>query len=234
MRVSILQHVPFEGFGRIGEWLDHHAASVRLHYLYAGAQPPAVDDFDLLIVLGGPMSVHDEAEHPWLVAEKALIRAALDAGRRVLGICLGAQLLAQALGAEVRQGVAEIGWWPLEKHLRAAESPLGRMLPQRLMAMHWHGETFDLPAGAIPLYGSAACANQGFVWQERAIGLQCHLESTPESIQALLDACPQDLERKGAVEDAAAIRAGFPHCSAMAPTLLRLLNYLTGPHAALT
>ncbi|MCY1287498.1 Glutamine amidotransferase class-I [compost metagenome] len=234
MRVSILQHVPFEGCGRIGEWLDRHAAAVRLHHLYAGAPLPAVDDFDLLIVLGGPMSVHDEDQYPWLAAEKALIRAALDAGRRVLGICLGAQLLAVALGADVRPGVAEIGWWPLEKHPRADESPLGRMLPQRLMAMHWHGETFDLPAGAIPLYGSAACANQGFVWQERAIGLQCHLESTPESIQALLDACPQDLERDGAVEDAAAIRAGFPHCSAMAPTLLRLLNYLTGPHAALT
>ena len=90
------------------------------------------------------------------------------------------------------------------------------------------------PAEAIPLYGSATCANQGFVWKERAIGLQCHLESTPDSIEAMLQACAADLELPGSVEDAVAIRDGFPHCSALAPTLFRLLDYLTGPHASLT
>lgn len=108
------------------------------------------------------------------------------------------------------------------------------MLPQRLLALHWHGETFGLPDGAIPLYGSTACTNQGFVWREHAIALQCHLESTPESIEALLQACPEDLARPGSVEDAAAIRDGYPQCSALAPTLFRLLDYLTGPHAVLT
>ncbi|WP_374979664.1 type 1 glutamine amidotransferase [Pseudomonas solani] len=234
MRVAILQHVPFEGIGRIAQWLDLRSAQVRGHDLYADCPLPQLDDFELLIVMGGPMSVHDEAVLPWLVGEKALIRAALEGGKRVLGICLGAQLLAEALGAQVRPGEAEIGWWPMEKHALAEHSPLGRMLPQRLMAMHWHGETFDLPAGSIPLYGSAACANQGFVWQERAIGLQCHLESTPESIHALLEACPEDLALGGSVESAAAIRDGYPHCSALTPTLFRLLDYLTGPHAVLT
>ncbi|WP_330114816.1 type 1 glutamine amidotransferase [Pseudomonas sp. JS3066] len=234
MRVAILQHAPFEGPGRIQHWLDLRAAQVRMYSLYADALLPSPDDLDLLIVMGGPMSVHDEAELPWLKAEKKLIRKALDAGKRVLGICLGGQLLAQALGAVVRKGEAEIGWWPMEKHLEADRTPLGRMLPQRLLAMHWHGETFDLPSGAIPLYGSAACANQGFVWEERAIGLQCHLESTPESIEAMLEACAADLELSGSVEDASAIRDGIPHCSALAPTLFRLLDYLTGPHAALT
>lgn len=234
MRVAILQHVPFEGPGRISQWLELREAQVRTFALYANARLPRTGDFDLLIVLGGPMSVHDEADLPWLKAEKQLIRKALDAGKRVLGICLGGQLLAEGLGAEVRKGEAEIGWWPMEKHPQAERSPLGRMLPQRLLAMHWHGETFDLPQGAIPLYGSAACANQGFVWEERAIGLQCHLESTPESIEALLEACPEDLRMSGSVEDAAAIRDGYPHCSALAPTLFRLLDYLTGPHAVLT
>ncbi|GLZ84847.1 GMP synthase [Metapseudomonas resinovorans] len=234
MRVAILQHAPFEGPGRIQQWLDLRAARVRVHNLYAEVGLPGPDDFDLLIVMGGPMSVHDEAELPWLKAEKMLIRKALDAGKRVLGICLGGQLLAQALGAEVRKGEAEIGWWPMEKRAEADHSPLGRMLPQRLLAMHWHGETFDLPPRAIPLYGSAACANQGFILGERAIGLQCHLESTPESIEAMLEACATDLELPGSVEDATAIRDGFPHCSALAPTLFRLLDYLTGPHASLT
>lgn len=234
MHVAILQHAPFEGLGRIRQWLDLRAARVMTYPLYANARLPRVDDLDLLIVMGGPMSVHDEAELPWLKAEKRLIRKALDADKRVLGICLGGQLLAQALGADVRKGEAEIGWWPMEKHAGADQSPLGRMLPQRLLAMHWHGETFDLPRGAIPLYGSVACANQGFVWEERAIGLQCHLESTPDSIEAMLLACADDLESPGSVEEAAAIRDGYPHCSALAPTLFRLLDYLTGPHAALT
>lgn len=194
MRALVLQHVPFEGSARIGDWIGRHCEHEHVCYLYADAHLPALDSFDLLVVMGGPMSVHDEAQYPWLVAEKRLIRAALDAGKKVLGICLGAQLLAQALGAAVRPGrQAEIGWWPLHRYSQALGSPLGERLPERLMAFHWHGETFDLPAGSVPLYGSAACANQGFIWNEQAIGLQCHLESTAESIEALLDACPQDL-----------------------------------------
>ncbi|PXB95665.1 GMP synthase, partial [Pseudomonas aeruginosa] len=139
----------------------------------------------------------------------------------------GAQLLAQALGAAVRPGrQAEIGWWPLHRYSQALGSPLGERLPERLMAFHWHGETFDLPAGSVPLYGSAACANQGFIWNEQAIGLQCHLESTAESIEALLDACPQDLQREGAVQSAGRIRQGVAHCREVAPVLFLLLDYL--------
>ena len=179
MRALVLQHVPFEGSARIGDWIGRHCEHEHVCYLYADAHLPALDSFDLLVVMGGPMSVHDEAQYPWLVAEKRLIRAALDAGKKVLGICLGAQLLAQALGAAVRPGrQAEIGWWPLHRYSQALGSPLGERLPERLMAFHWHGETFDLPAGSVPLYGSAACANQGFIWNEQAIGLQCHLAST--------------------------------------------------------
>ncbi|WP_263144444.1 type 1 glutamine amidotransferase [Pseudomonas sp. RIT-PI-AD] len=235
MRVAILQHVPFEGPGRIAQWLELRPVQARLYPLYADPELPALDEFDLLIVLGGPMSVHDEVEWPWMSAEKRLIHQALMARKRLLGICLGGQLLAEALGAQVQVAEqAEIGWWPLEKRPEAAGSPLGRMLPQRLMALHWHGETFDLPAHAIPLFGSEACVNQGFVWSERAVGLQCHLESTPESLEQLLDACPEDMQRQGAVQDRASIRDGMPHCGSMAPTLFRLLDYLTGPHASLT
>jgi len=235
MRVSILQHVAFEGPAQIGQWLDQRNLLARVHHLYAGDALPVLDDFDLLVVMGGPMSVHDEAEHPWLVAEKRLLRAALDAGKRVLGICLGGQLLAEALGGEVRVAdTAEIGWHPIEQHTEASQSPLGRMLPQRLMAMHWHGETFSLPAGAIPLYHSAACALQGFVWNERAVALQCHLESSPTSIEQLLAACPHDLQRPGAEQDAATIQAGSAHCASLGASLFRLLDYLSGPHAHLT
>ncbi|MDG9926593.1 MULTISPECIES: type 1 glutamine amidotransferase [unclassified Pseudomonas] len=235
MRIAILQHVAFEGPAQIGQWLDRRGLLARVHHLYAGDALPRPEDFDLLVIMGGPMSVHDETEYPWLAAEKRLLREALAAGKRVLGICLGGQLLAEALGGEVRVAdTAEIGWHLIEQHAEARRSPLGRMLPQRLMAMHWHGETFSLPAGAIPLYHSAACALQGFVWEERAVALQCHLESSPASIEALIAACPEDLEHPGAVQDAATIQAGSAHCASLKASLFRLLDYLSGPHAHLT
>src|SRR5690606_28541209 len=130
MRVAILQHVAFEGPAQIGLWLDERGLQARVYQLYAGDALPALDDFDLLLVLGGPMSVHDEAEYPWLAAEKHLLRAALAAGKRALGICLGGQLLAEALGAGVRVAEqAEIGWHLIEQHPDARRSPVGRMLP---------------------------------------------------------------------------------------------------------
>ncbi|MBC2654474.1 type 1 glutamine amidotransferase [Pseudomonas sp. MSSRFD41] len=236
MRVLILQHSAAAGPGRINQWLLERATSVHICHLHAQARLPRLDSFDLLILLGGPMSVHDEIQAPWLVAEKRLLRKALSAGKRVLGIGLGGQLLAQALGARVRPCAAsEIGWWPVEKYPSAQDSPLGLALPERLMAFHWHGESFDLPKGALPLYRSAACANQGFIWQERAIGLQCLLQSDLQSIEALLQSRPQgwlSAEQDAGpetVEDRQAIIAGIPHCSGLAPTLFRMLDYLSGP-----
>lgn len=233
-RIAILQHVAFEGPARIADWLALRNLPARTHHLYAGDALPQLHDFDLLILLGGPMNIDEEHLHPWLGAEKRLLREALAAGKRVLGICLGGQLLADALGARVAaMGQAEIGWWPLEKYADSRHSPLGRMLPQRLMALHWHAQAFGLPQEAIALYGSAACRWQGFVWKERAVALQCHLESTPESVEALLAHAGEDLRMAGAVQDAAGIREGCDHCRSPGMPLYRLLDYLSGPHAAL-
>ncbi|NBF13029.1 type 1 glutamine amidotransferase [Pseudomonas sp. Fl4BN1] len=240
MRVLILQHSSAAGPGRINQWLLERASAVHICHLYAQARLPRLDSFDLLIALGGPMSVHDEAQTPWLVAEKRLLRKALSAGKRVLGIGLGGQLLAQVLGAQVRPSATrEIGWWPVEKYPNAQDSPLGLALPERLMAFHWHGESFDLPKGALPLYRSAACVHQGFIWQERAIALQCLLQSDLQSIEALLQTRPQGWlnaehsAKPDSVEDPQAILAGIPHCSGLAPTLFRVLDYLSGPHPTL-
>lgn len=233
-RIAILQHAAFEGPARIADWLALRDLPAQVHHLYAGDALPRLDDFELLVLLGGPMNIDEEYLHPWLGAEKALLREALAAGKRILGICLGGQLLADALGAQVKaMGQAEIGWWPLEKHGDACHSPLGRMLPQRLMALHWHAQAFALPEKAIALYGSAACRWQGFVWEERAVALQCHLESTPDSVDALLSHAAADLRLPGAVQDAASIRDGNDHCRSPGMPLYRLLDYLSGPHAAL-
>lgn len=149
------------------------------------------------------MQVDDTDRYVWLAEEKQLIRDVLDAGKRVLGIGLGGQLLAEALGARIEpMKRPEIGWWPLEKYDESRESPLGRMLPHRLMALHWHTHHFGLPEGAIPLYRSAACGEQGFVWQERAVALQCHMNSTPRSVEALLSHAGTELKRDSTVQDA--------------------------------
>lgn len=192
MRVHFLQHVPYEGLGSLQDWLQRGEHRITATRLYAGDSLPRPDALDLLIVMGGPMGIHDEAEHPWLVAEKRFLDAVLAGNGRVLGICLGAQLLADRLGAAVRPNPEpEIGWFPVRRSPEVATTPLAAALPEELLAFHWHGDTFDLPAGAVPLGSSLACANQGFLYRNRVLGLQYHLEMTAAGAQDLID-CHRD------------------------------------------
>jgi len=199
------QHIPFEGLGRIEPWLLAHGYQIRATRFYAGEPPPDLDSVELLIILGGPMSINDEAAYPWLASEKQFIKNALEGGKPVLGVCLGAQLMAAALGARVyRAPEPEIGWLPIE----SCPSPhVGTFLfPDKIEAFHWHGETFDLPAGARLLARSAACPHQAFQWGQRAIGLQFHLETTPELATALCQHCAHELVAAPYVQSAEAIR----------------------------
>ncbi len=194
MRVHYLQHVEFEGLGSIEPWLLAAGHRITRTRLYAGDRPPASDDFDWLIVMGGPMGANDDATLPWLAAEKRLIREAVDDGKRVLGICLGAQLIAAVLGAEVyRNAEREIGWFEIRRTSHAATHGLGRVLPQRADVFHWHGDTFDLPPGAVALAESDACRNQAFAVGDHVLALQFHLETTPAAAAALIDHCRDEL-----------------------------------------
>jgi GMP synthase-like glutamine amidotransferase len=194
MRIHCLQHVPFEGPAAIANWAADRGHPLAISRLDRGEGLPSPDAFDRLVVMGGPMGVGDEAEHPWLPAEKALLRRSIDAGRSVVGICLGAQLLAEVLGARVYRGAhKEIGWFPIELTDRGPVSPVFAGLPRRLEVFHWHGDTFDLPSGAQRLASSAACLNQAFLHGERVLGLQFHLESTPESVRAIVANCADEL-----------------------------------------
>jgi GMP synthase-like glutamine amidotransferase len=185
MNIAILQHMPHEGPGRIADWALARGHAITTHDLHRGAVLPSPDTFDLLVVLGGAMGVHDVAEYPWLIDERALIKAALAQGRRVLGICLGAQQIAHALGAKVEANdQREVGFWPI--HRTAQDLPL----PEALTVLHWHGDTFELPAHATLLASSAACHHQAFLTADGlALGLQCHLEATPEMVEAF---CHED------------------------------------------
>ncbi len=196
MKVHIFQHVSFEGPGSIDLWLHARQAHVTTTRFYEHDPLPALDDVDLLIIMGGPMSVNDEAALPWLRDEKRFIAEAIRAGKAVLGICLGAQLIASALGARVYPGLQKkIGWFYIvarPQHVGGNGQNLFQ-LPETTRVFHWHGETFTLPDAATRLAGSAACALQAFQYGNRVIGLQCHLETTPADAEALLTHCREEL-----------------------------------------
>lgn len=208
LRVAWLQHVPFEGLGSMQPWLAARGHEVTRVRTYAGDPLPDLDAFDWLIVMGGPMNVDQYDRHPWLATETRFIGAALRAEKRVLGICLGAQLMARALGAGVRPGQKEIGWFDIAMQPDARE-PFFRGFPDRIEVFHWHGDALDLPAGARRAASSPACPNQAFVYGERAVGLQFHMETTPAAARALVEQFPEDLA-PGRYVQAAADMLGQP------------------------
>jgi len=186
MRIHILQHVPFEGPARIAHWARERGHGLAVSHLYAGDPLPELAAFDRLVVMGGPMGVADEAEHSWLRPEKARIADAIAAGRSVVGICLGAQLIAEVLGARVRRNPhKEIGWFPVQLTEAGRGHSLCSGLAEEQTVFHWHGDTFELPAGAVHLARSNGCEHQAFVAEGRVLALQFHLESTPDSVDAI-------------------------------------------------
>jgi GMP synthase-like glutamine amidotransferase len=211
LRVLGLQHIACEHPGAFLDLLDDYVP-VELD---EGEPLPDWRSFDAVLAMGGPMSVNDEAEHPWLRDEKALVREAVAAGVPFLGVCLGSQLLASALGASVFANTAgsEVGLLPVERTTAGLADPVLGGLAEPLVTLQWHGDTFDLPAGAELLATSPLARNQAFRVGDRAYGLQFHLEVTEDQVAewaevpAYRDALRDTLgEEAGAafLEDAAA------------------------------
>ncbi|HZU09640.1 MAG TPA: type 1 glutamine amidotransferase [Pseudacidobacterium sp.] len=228
MRIHYLQHVIFEGPAAIEDWARQKGHTVTGSHLYRGDPLPGVSAFDLLVMMGGPMSVNDEHEHPWLLPEKQLVRKAVQHGRAVFGVCLGAQLIASALGASVYQAPErEIGWFPVR---RVTGERIGALLPQRFTPLHWHGETFDLPAGAVRLAETDAVPNQAFQFGDNVVGLQFHMEATPQSVEMLVENAGQEIqEGQPFQQPPQIIVAQAPEASAaVRPVLWKLLDHLVG------
>ena len=193
MKVHWFQHAPFEGLGLIEEWLVARGHTLSCTRFYADEAPPVNSGgFDWLIVMGGPMNVYQYDAHPWLSSEKHLIREAITAGKRVLGICLGAQLIADVLGGKVyRNCEREIGWFPVRAVSAGVSSAFA--FPDETPVFHWHGDTFSLPPGSLWLAESDGCAHQAFAVGKHVLGLQFHLEMTATGVSGIAQACAGEL-----------------------------------------
>lgn len=230
MRIHSLQHVAFEDTGSIYQDIISQGHTLTTTHWYKGEQPPELKEFDVLIIMGGPMGVYDEDKYPWLATEKAFISASIAAGKKMLGICLGAQLIACVLGAKVTQNShREIGWFPITVNAAAQENPIAHILATHNLAncaevFHWHGDTFALPEGATLIASSAACTNQVYVIAEQIYAFQFHLETTRASAIALIENCAEDLDNSTYVQTAEEILRDTEKFTAINQTMSRVLE----------
>ena len=196
MRIHYLQHVPFEGLGCIESWAksaSHRMSATRFH---VNDPLPDINNFDWLIVLGGPMNIYDDANFSWLTAEKRFLEQAIKHNKTVLGICLGAQLLADVLGANIYANRhKEIGWFNVRKVKSSENSNLASVFPDSIEAFHWHGDTFDIPDSANHLLQSTGCKNQAFTAGDRVLALQFHLEIAKSGAENLIIQCGNDIDK---------------------------------------
>lgn len=228
MHAHYLQHVPFEGLGSIEAWLHNSGFSMSCTRFYEKSSLPKISNIDLLIILGGPMSANDDDKYPWLRLEKKFIRDCLDKGIAILGICLGAQLIAAACGAAIYPHLRkEIGWFPIY----LVDQPTGNIFvfPETLDVFHWHGETFDLPANAHLLASSEACAHQAFQLGSNVLGLQFHLETTPDTAKDMVENCKDEIVEAKYIQRAERILDQSPENYIKINRIMdHILSFLTG------
>jgi GMP synthase (glutamine-hydrolysing) len=230
MNIHWLQHVDFEGLGCIEPWLTRTGHDVTCTRLWAGDGLPATADVDGLIVMGGPMGISDDKQYPWLIAEKAFIKNIIDQNKPVLGICLGAQLIAEVLGSRVwKNEHKEIGFYecrasvPLALNDRDGRSAF---LPDQFFPLHWHGDTFGIPDGAVRLASSEATENQAFVYNDNVLALQFHLETTEQSLLTLYENARDEIADAPFIQTLEEMRPFFPTLGNCNELMFHLLNRL--------
>ncbi|BAY91269.1 MULTISPECIES: type 1 glutamine amidotransferase [unclassified Tolypothrix] len=226
MRIHCLQHVPFEGLASIAQWATQQGHIISATQFYNGDNLPSVDDLDWLIVMGGPMNIYEYDQYPWLKTEKDFIEAAIQKNKVVIGICLGSQLIADVLGSKVYQGrEKEIGWYPITLTPEAHNYSVFASFPQSFNVFHWHGDTFDLPPGAVRIAYSEVCANQAFIYGDQVLGLQFHLESTKESVSQIIENCAAELVSGKYIQKAEEMLARDDDFSKINTFMCQILDY---------
>jgi GMP synthase-like glutamine amidotransferase len=205
MKVLVIQHVSFETPGYFLDIFEEFSGDVNFLNLYE-TKPDLEVDFDVLLIMGGPMNIYEEKKYPWLIEEKEMIKKAISDGKIVIGICLGAQLIADVMGSKIYKNEArEIGWFPVQK----TNSEIFNFLPEYATVFHWHGETFNLPDNCIAFYRSEITENQAFLFDNRVLGLQFHLEMTEKGGRFLCDNCKDEMDGTDFVMSEEEIIEGF-------------------------
>ena len=215
-RAVVIRHVAFEDLGSFAGPLIRNGYGIE--YVEAGPDDlgrPGLAETDLLVVLGGPISAVDDRRYPFLADEVRLLERRLNADRPTLGICLGAQLMARALGSRVYgAGAKEIGWGPLALTEAGGASALRHLAPDKTSVLHWHGDTFDLPRGAVHLASTAVCENQAFGWGAHGLALQFHVEVTAAGLERWFIGHTLEIETTPGVS-VEALRAATAHAAPM-------------------
>lgn len=228
LKIHAIMHVPFEGIGCIQSWIDQKQYQLSYTKIYEQVAFPKTSNFDFLIIMGGPMSVYEEKTFPWLSAEKEFIKQSITAGKKVLGICLGSQLIADVLGAEVYPNhQKEIGWLNIYKV--ANNHWLTEDMEDSFTVFHWHGDTYDLPENSQHLFKSEACKNQAFVYGKHVVGLQFHLETTSLAVSNMLQHGKEELvhSTSSTIQSEDGIRANTQHIVNSNQKMFVLLDKLT-------
>lgn len=212
MKINAIRHVEFEGMGMIRDWADERGHEVTETHLWKDFRFENIGNSDVLMIFGGPMGIYDYKNYPWLKEEKEYIKQSVFSGKKVLGVCLGAQLLADVLGGKVvKNEHKEIGWHAVQGTFKAhAYFPgITRMQPQTVF--HWHGDKFEIPERCERVFQSEGCENQGFVSSDgQVVGLQFHFEMGKENVEDLLKNCKNELKERGRyIQSAEKIREGF-------------------------
>lgn len=225
LHIHFFQHVAFEDPAYIETWCKENRHQTSFTKWFESGSLPPIADIDWLVIMGGPMGVYDNEQYPWLDAEKNFIQQCINEGKIVIGICLGAQLIAAALGASVYpNNQKEIGWFPLELTEDGKQSYWFKGLPETFTVLHWHGDTFDLPAGARLLAQTSVCRNQAFSYQHNVLGLQFHFESTEKSLQQMIGHCGHELVKGNFIQTKEEIEAGAKYIPANNQWLTGILN----------
>jgi GMP synthase (glutamine-hydrolysing) len=228
MKICCLTHVPFEDAANIETWAHDRGHLLNYTRLYLADDLPAPESFDMLAIMGGLMNIYEHKAYPWLAKEKKFIRRTIDAKKKVVGICLGAQLIADVLGGQVRANAhKEIGWHPIHFTPRAAKSVALSMLPKQMTVLQWHGDTFSIPPGAVHMASSTVCTNQAFQYGDHVLALQFHLEYSQDSIEKMLIHCGEELVKAPYIQSADIIRAGYGHLPQTTKWLFTLLDAFT-------
>lgn len=227
MKIHCIRHEPFEDLACIEDWIKNNNYELSCTLTYLQQTFPSDCSFDLLVIMGGTASIYNSMQETWYLEEKKFLGDCIRRKTKILGICLGAQILASVLGSRIYPGKAkEIGWFPVD--FFAEDIPGLEFMPKRIETFHWHGDTFDIPEGAIKLASSELTPNQGFIYNETIFALQFHPEMTKISLNKIIESAGEELNQKSNYIQSADYILSRPDLIDINNALMYdLLNYIT-------